>query len=370
MQAGLPSPPLSRGSSLVHKSYGPQACFGTFRCLIQPRNEDVPKYRKPLKQQQVSRVFSKEHSVFKDWKEDTHSTLAKCFEYDQAHWKLSRFIKDAAEQDKVERVLEKHYEKLKRIFINEACRSRFPNIVGLAYSDYCIQCQVCDEKLNLAGLDRQFTAATFQTVKVETNPQDALQRFEFVEVIVRLAQDKFYTPKLAATMAEAVSRILLENFFEYGDYKEWQTFRDRELWTLDLNDIFEANLDLLKKLYKKYLAPMKPRMSERDCLSLLMKDSEVQLNEKDALYCFGMAKMTVVQENEQAAKYQEITFVELLEMLGRAADLKYRGTPLAGEPLAVKLERLLDLIFPIMLHQERKEVNILEDEMSVSDDDY
>lgn len=193
---------------------------------------------------------------------------------------------------------------------------------------------------------------------MDTNPQDALQRFEFVEVIVRLAQDKFYSPKLAPTMADAVSRILAENFFLHGDYTEWQAFREKELWTLEINDIFEANLELLKKLYKMYLAPMKPRMSQRDCLCLLMKDSEIQLNEKDALFCFGMAKMTVVQENEQAAKYQEILFVELLEMLGRAAELKYKGSPLASEPLGVKLEALLDLIFPVMLQQERKEVMI------------
>lgn len=109
----------------------------------------------------MSRVFKKEHSVFRDWKEDTNSTLDQCFEYDRAHWKLSRFIKDAGEQEKVEKVLRKHYKKLKRIFISEASRSRFPNIVGLAYGDYCNQCQVCDENLNLAGLDRQFTAATF-----------------------------------------------------------------------------------------------------------------------------------------------------------------------------------------------------------------
>lgn len=107
-----------------------------------------------MKQQQVSRVFKKDHSVFKDWKEDTHATLEKCFEYDQAHWKLSRFIKDAGEQEKVEKVLWKNYKKLKRIFISLSCRSRFPNIVGLAYSDYCMHCQVCDENLNLAGLDR------------------------------------------------------------------------------------------------------------------------------------------------------------------------------------------------------------------------
>lgn len=137
-----------------------------------------------------------------------------------------------------------------------------------------------------------------------------------------------------------------------------------------MNDIFEANLDLLRKVYAKYLAPMKKFMNRKDCLDLLMRDSDLQMNEKDALFCFGMSKMTVVQENEQNSKYFDLQFVEMLEMLGRVALYKFKGTTLANEPLATKLEHVLDAIFPVILFVERKEVNIENQDFSVSDDDY
>lgn len=94
-------------------------------------------------------------------------------------------------------------------------------------------------------------------VKHDENPADALQRHEFVEVIVRLAQDKFKEPKLCSTMAEAVTKILEEHIIMHGDIpNEWQEWRDEQLWTLEVNDVFEANLDLMKKLYAGFLAPM------------------------------------------------------------------------------------------------------------------
>lgn len=47
-------------------------------------------------------------------------------------------------------------------------------------------------------------------------------------------------------------------------------------------------------------------MTRKDCIELLMRDSDLAMNEKDALYCFGMSKMTVVQENEQHNKYIDL----------------------------------------------------------------
>jgi NLR family CARD domain-containing protein 3 len=43
------------------------------------------------------RVFKKDTSVFKDWKEDTAEIMTKCSEHDQQHWKVPRFVKDLRE---------------------------------------------------------------------------------------------------------------------------------------------------------------------------------------------------------------------------------------------------------------------------------
>ena len=66
----------------------------------------------------------------------------------------------------------------------------------------------------------------------------------------------------------------------------------------------------------------------------------------------------------------DLNFVEMLEMIGRIADLKYKTTSMNDMPLATKIEYVLDLIIPSILDQERKEVNIQQVEESQSDDDY
>ena len=101
---------------------------------------------------------------------------------------------------------------------------------------------------------------------------------------------------------------------------EWQEFRDRHLWSCDVNDVFESNLDLLKKIYNSYLKPMQKLMTQKDAENFMMKDHDLQMIEKDAIYCYGMCKMTVIKENESSKEYFVIKFVEFLEMIGRIAD--------------------------------------------------
>ena len=61
------------------------------------RTEDPPGLIKELSYKTVYRVFNKENSVFKDWKEDTDLQLQLAFESDISHSKLSKIIKDPFE---------------------------------------------------------------------------------------------------------------------------------------------------------------------------------------------------------------------------------------------------------------------------------
>jgi hypothetical protein len=48
------------------------------------------------------------------------------------------------------------------------------------------------------------------------------------------------------TYAEALQKLLETNIFnKYEPPFAWQKFRDTELWTLDVNDILEANLGVI-----------------------------------------------------------------------------------------------------------------------------
>jgi hypothetical protein len=64
-------------------------------------------------------------------------------------------------------------------------------------------------------------------------------------------------------------------------------------------------------------------MSLDNAIDLFTIQSECQISYKDCVYCFGMSKMTVTNENEESKTYYRLLFVEFLEMVGRIAHLKY-----------------------------------------------
>ncbi len=100
-----------------------------------------------------------------------------------------------------------------------------------------------------------------------------------------------------------------------------------------------------------------------------MKDTALNLIEKDAIYCYGMCKMSVVIESIDTWQYKQLKFVELLELIGRIAQLKFKGTENEGIPLYKKIEYVLDIVLK-MVEMERKDINIKVNEESESDDEY
>lgn len=111
-------------------------------------------------------------------------------------------------------------------------------------------------------------------------------------------------------------------------------------------------------------------MTMHDAMNLMMKDTALNLIEKDAIYCYGMSKMSVI-DLDSMWQYKHLKFVELLEMMGRIAHQKFKDHPDLSESmsLAQKIEHVLDIVLR-MVGVERKEVNINIVEESESDDDY
>lgn len=255
------------------------------------------------------------------------------------------------------------------------CQSSFPNISWIDFGNFCEKCKIIDGKgVTLATVDRAFIAANValdgQKLS-EDNPTNALSRFEFLEIILRLAQSKYKETGICATYEEAMSKLLEEHIFPYANPDPWQEFRDELLWTIDVNDVLEVNLEGLKKVYTNYHEPRKKFMTMADALSLMMKDTTLGLIEKDAIYCYGMCKMSVILEQDNMWQYKQLKFVELLELVGRIAHQKFKDHPELAESLtlAQKIEHVLDVIFK-MVDVQRKEVHNNVVEESESDDDY
>ncbi len=135
--------------------------------------------------------------------------------------------------------------------------------------------------------------------------------------------------------------------------------------------MLEANLEGIKKIYNYYQEPRKKFMTMADALNLMIRDTQIGIGEKEAIYCYGMSKMSVVFEQDNMGQYKVLKLVELLEMIGRIAHFKFKDNAELNESmsLAQKIEHILDIMLKLV-GVPRKDVtlNILEE--SESDDDY
>jgi len=76
--------------------------FFTHTCIVPYRTEEIPPKVKTFVTKTFERKFSKNNSVFKDWKEDTEARLDQCAEHDFAHWKVPKFVKEPEQLLKVQ----------------------------------------------------------------------------------------------------------------------------------------------------------------------------------------------------------------------------------------------------------------------------
>ena len=106
----------------------------------------------------------------------------------------------------------------------------------------------------------------------------------------------------------------------------WQKFRDEELWTLEVNDLFETNFDGIMKLHGCYFTPTQRYMSDKDATNLLTKDAQLDLTYTQAKYCLSFCKMALKDEIHEFEKYYKLQPVELMEMIGRAAKIRFEKT--------------------------------------------
>ena len=181
-------------------------------------------------------------------------------------------------------------------------------------------------KKDLTGsdIDRIFIATNFEEEDLEENDDNSLCRFEFLEIIARMAKQKYFERGVCKTVAESVEKLLVDFIIPNSiESMEWQLFMDNQLWTLEVDDLFKANQYGVDQLFKKF-STMQVRntkyLSKDDCVKMMV-DSGVPLSEKNVVVAYALSKSTIANEMEQFDKYNQMNMSEFHEFLGRAASL-------------------------------------------------
>ena len=162
----------------------------------------------------------------------------------------------------------------------------------------------------------------FIAAKVAAPPtisQNALVRFEFLEVLVRIANAKYKETGRAETFNDALIMVLDSIWANYP-MAQWQEFRERYLWCNTIDNVYKANASALQDIHNK-LFPRYGTNCFHNCVHLFSNETPaLGLSAKDVAHCFGMSKMTVKDEVGNQLEYEKLRFVEFLEFLARVAD--------------------------------------------------
>lgn len=285
-------------SYLVHEPEHSYYSMHTTICDF--RTEDPPKLLKPYKRRHLQRVFRKEHSVFLPWKVDTPESLgaAALMDLDSISTQIQYLIKDHRVRDKVVDYLVQEFQYLKLVFLQAACASNYPylswvDILPLAEEIKLLE----DGTIKQNNLEVITQSCLHQRSATKDERKSGLIRPEFLELVVRLAKLKFFDTRVADNMADACKMLVENHFRRHFREPQWQTFRDRELWTLDVNDVFAVNLHSLQRLWQHYHKFDKGWMDLQDVTGLCLSQiPDFRIPPKTIRKCFGMSKMT----NEKA----------------------------------------------------------------------
>lgn len=272
------------------------------------------------------------------------------------YWRIPNlgiFKDDKPSLGRIQTILEDNYEKLKHLITQlAASNSSWPYLTtGTVEEFYRSASLTMDE--DPAMVSRNFLAT--KVVKLAGVPGNMLNRADFFDLLVRAARAKYYDVNAADALGgarssnpadkmedlvagvETITKQMIKSF----NFQPWQEFRAKELWNIECDAVFKANLDKLKTIYG-HLFPKFQDYGFQSCLDLCCYQSKASASEKEMRFAYGMSKMTVDDEPTKYEKYKKLEFVEFLEFIGRMADAKYKE---AG-PLNTKIEAILDEIMP------------------------
>lgn len=221
--------------------------------VTQVRDQDLKITNKDYNRNVVQREFKKENSVFAPWKMDNTREIVFGLKKDLAKWKVPRFVKDESDYNQVCQIIEDNVIYLKTAYICLISSSNFPAITWNDFTTFVNASKLLDDNLTLSTVDRAFIATkSGGTQDLKDFPERDLSRFEFYEVVVRMAAAKYKDCGKTDTYAEAVKLFIEDNLMTFFNVQKWQEWRETELWTLEVNDVLHANTEPLKKIYKSF----------------------------------------------------------------------------------------------------------------------
>ena len=107
-------------------------------------------------------------------------------------------------------------------------------------------------------------------------------------------------PTIAASCEALIKEILIKNFIPFEE-----NFRFEQVWTLEIDELFKANLEKLKQVFLKY-ADFGKKLNLDKLVEMIVdcQGSELSLDELTLNWAF--TKTQFIREMEDVAKYRNV----------------------------------------------------------------
>jgi hypothetical protein len=182
------------------------------------------------------------------------------------------------------------------------------------------------------------TAFTREDLKInEFNSDASIVRFEFLELIVRVAHAKY--GREASGLDECIEMLFrrnIEPFLGTLGEMDHNIFRDGVLYTNDTDQVLKKNLHLLISMFTGYASSLQKRgvrgnkkrgvlMSQPEWLNFL-RDSNLitsQFSIVEAKFCFHSSHLLVIDDVNQQDRSEMLTFCSFTEAFCRMTDIMF-----------------------------------------------
>ena len=167
--------------------------------------------------------------------------IKACLDKDLEWGKVMRLCKQEEDKRDLKNCILKHYLMIKNTFLLIAANSNYPTISLNDYTAFINRSNLYDKHLTLAAVDINLAATNVSTNPFKNSSERELHRYEFIEVIVRLANSKYREPKIIKNLPVAVDEILSKCIIPNNPKVDGVTWRWAHLYTLKGDDFWKKN---------------------------------------------------------------------------------------------------------------------------------
>lgn len=301
---------------------------------LEPVNTCLPRVRRvpyvPPKSKKNKRKWNYNNSIFKTFKKDTKAHLDNCFEADFNLGKFSAFIKRKKDLATMKEYLKEHYKEIKQIYkhISSYCGMAAIMCIGPnSLLDLMNKMKVLDNvEVLTADILLNLEKSIYTDRKLSFYQKGCISRFQWLEYVVRLAQNKYMEKRGCESFTEACEKLYNEHIKSFSGIYDDHEWKEAKYWNEEHDVLYTKYLKLLQHLYKSYSgAKTKPGKTPFMCLDefrafVTAFGIDSHMTGLDIPLCFNLSMMTQIDEVD-SERVSEMSFVEFLEAFAHLADM-------------------------------------------------